>query len=286
MRRSAALAAAIGMCGCYDLDRLRDGADAAEASAPDLSASFDGDVVDLARLADLGGTTGSPCTSSAECVGPNQPSCILGGGTVPAWPGGYCSGACVPAENGDAGNPDCSGVGYCVALAPTAIICIAPCGAPGSCRAGYSCFYFGCIPTADSPCDPQGSTGNKCPFQDGGLPQDGGGTGPIICMPYGLDSVGVCAAECQMVPQDCPGTEACYPNPRTGLAGCLRPFTGAGSEGAPCLRIPECARGLTCDGNVCRKLCRTGGVTFGTCPNGTTCGQLGNLPTTTVGVCR
>lgn len=288
MGRSAALLASIALAsGCYDLARLGDGTDAAVVPTADAGVPVDGDLSDQSAPPDRGGVTGSPCTSVNDCVEPNQPMC-LGNQVNPPWPSGYCTGACTVGANGDAGNPDCTGGGYCIPIQVGVNLCVAPCAAPNTCRTGYACFYYGCLPNFVSTCNPEKTLSMTCQQSptDGGAVSLDAGVAQTVCVPAGIDTmVGYCVPKCDLFAQNCSLGSACVPNPYSGSGGCVKLFPNAGGDGAPCLRAPECSRGHYCDGAVCRRMCNTGGQPVN-CLMGQTCTQLGNLPTSTVGLCK
>jgi hypothetical protein len=249
------------------------------------------------------GTTGTPCTTNADCAGTNG-LCRTKSHSGVAYPNGYCSSDCNPANDDPSSgiDPECSGaLGTCLgSTAPGACLelCtgrIDPSGAAGMfpCRDGYSCFLATdisavCLPTALSQCDP--TQKGSCMPNDAGKGQ--------TCVSVGLDPVGVCDDACDYFAQDCAPDvtdagstpRACYAN---SFGEGICDIAGAGTDGQPCAFLGDCAPGLGCHGEggdggpvmgVCRPYC--GGASNKACTNGKACIDLSSTVTmATVGYC-
>ncbi|MEM7158238.1 MAG: hypothetical protein AAF799_35690 [Myxococcota bacterium] len=134
-----------------------------------------------------------------------------------------------------------------------------PCLFINECAPGLMCV----APTAVPGCE--GTEGGCCTsFCDTTDPDPDGSCGPgLVCSAFGepgsdIESTGVCTLapfveECDVLLQNCPAGEACYATENGILCA---PTQGAGTEGAACSFINECAPGLACgDNGTCNPYC-------------------------------
>jgi hypothetical protein len=208
-----------------------------------------------------GGSGGGSASCNYQAQDCSTGACVIANsqGTAFACLGGECSirrqdcpdaGACVFAPGGAAGvqtactaagtrqvGETCGqGIGNCVAGS----VCAGPQGGPTTCVK----FCFG----NPGDCPP----GYAC---SGGV--------RITTSAFMF----ICQPECDLLEQDCPNNEACYPTNQGNVC-----FTaGAGGSGAACTSADDCQRGFGCfgtgAGGACRQFCNLDGGSP-SCPDG------------------
>jgi hypothetical protein len=107
--------------------------------------------------------------------------------------------------------------------------------------------------TGDAPVADEGvdttPTGDSTPIDTGSKPDSTTETGGGGCDPHPGD-------KCDLVKQDCPGTQTCAFDGTSNV--CTTRAIGAGTKGDPCSADGDCDRGLECQSNKCTPACCPG----------------------------
>lgn len=154
------------------------------------------------------------------------------------------------------------------------------------CTGGNACATVQCAAGSNLSCDDEEGI-CKCGGRDGLVCADGEGCVPSVDLP-----VPSCVKRCDPLRTDCSGDHAtgltgCYYGAASQIAFCAEP--GSARDGEDCTTTTDCVSGYHCtsDGEegVCRKYCNSNDP--GSCPGGTACLSLKNVPETLrgLGVC-
>jgi hypothetical protein len=147
--------------------------------------------------------------------------------------------------------------------------------------------------------DEQGCAGEMCPGPSDGGTSDAadGATAIPDALPRPDRPASMLEVRCDVVDQDCPGTDACglTADGTIPVIGCSPVAANAGKLGETCGTVDGgvrlCARGLGCFSDhgrppLCFRFCRAGSA----CPEGTTCDTTTELyygnGTVPAGICR
>jgi len=149
------------------------------------------------------------------------------------------------------GNGKCDNGETCTTCSKDCGACPETCG-NGKCGLGESCA------TCSDDC-------GKCPVTCG----DNKCEDPETCTTCPADC---CMTGCNpLTSSECGATEQCYPGGSDTVCGAA----GALTLKEPCTKASECAKGLLCVADVCRKICDVSGKTAGAaCPSGAVCSEL------------
>ncbi|HJK99992.1 MAG TPA: matrixin family metalloprotease [Polyangiaceae bacterium LLY-WYZ-15_(1-7)] len=245
-----------GICTLYPGDGP---VDCTETGCPSGQECVDGSC----RPVTGDGTVCSPCSSDAECGGPND--FCLGYPTG----GSFCGSACT--SNADCGDGQvCAsttgGTGQCAGMSGGTFSCDGVTPEPTGCRSDSDCAATERCNTSTGDCEARPTDG-----LDLGSPctsSDECNSGLCATTPEGS----VCSQSCDgFNPASCPGGFYCD-GEATGTCGmglCLAGGPGAAPLGATCGTDTDCAS-LMCDGGVCATPCRPeAGV--GSCADGFVC---------------